>query len=270
MGEAYLNAFSVDAIERQMDSVFDEDTKQIFSNTTIWVHISLALEDECNFTETPTKNIGTTTAAAFSLVEVPTIFKDLDLVSTFRSKFSTMKQTENPGTATAAFPAIKVPSIFRDSESVSTFKSKTSAMKHNQGVRATTDQTGPPSHVSLESVQQSQDPEISGLTDDPKIEKLEKKFELVTTNFIATLHQITAQQEVTEANFQQLFLLLASANLGQTQLGSSSENEPSGTTPRTPHAKDRIKLVANRSLARVPARLITTFAVPSLGCSLNG
>jgi hypothetical protein len=50
-GEEYLNAFSAEAIECHMDSVFDIETKQIFSNTDIWVHTSLALDNECNFTE---------------------------------------------------------------------------------------------------------------------------------------------------------------------------------------------------------------------------
>ncbi|MFN9981475.1 MAG: hypothetical protein ACK53Y_16240, partial [bacterium] len=51
------------------------------------------------------------------------------------------------------------------------------------------------------------------------------------------LHQITAQQEVREANFQQLFSLLSKANLGQN-LGSSTVNEPPGNMSSTPHAKD--------------------------------
>ncbi len=92
--------------------------------------------------------------------------------------------------------------------------------------------------MSVESVQHWQEPEISGLTEDPRIEILEKKFDLVTTNFNATLHQITAQQEVMEANFQQLFLRLSKANLGQTNFGSSTINEPPGTMSSTPHAKD--------------------------------
>jgi hypothetical protein len=92
--------------------------------------------------------------------------------------------------------------------------------------------------MSLESVQQLQDPEISGLTEDQRIELLEKKFDMVTTNFNATLHQITAQQEVTDANFQQLFLLLSRANLGQTNLGSPTVNKPPSTMSGAPHAKD--------------------------------
>jgi len=82
-GEEYLKIFSSEAVECHMDLVFDEETKKIFSNTDIWVHNSLVLDDECNFTETPT-NIEPTSSAAFYSAEVPTIFKDLDSVSTFR------------------------------------------------------------------------------------------------------------------------------------------------------------------------------------------
>jgi len=53
-GEEYLTAFSSEAIEHHMESVFDIETKQIFSNTDIWVHTSLAVDHKCNFTKTPT------------------------------------------------------------------------------------------------------------------------------------------------------------------------------------------------------------------------
>jgi hypothetical protein len=144
-----------------------------------------------------------------------------------------MKPNENRGRPTD-FLTPEGPARFWDTDTVSTFHSKTSATSYNQG--ATTD-LRPPNHVSIESVQHSQEPEISGLTEDPRIEILEKKFDLVTTNFNATLHQITAQQEVREANFQQLFSLLSKANLGQN-LGSSTVNEPPGNMSSTPHAKD--------------------------------
>jgi len=48
MGEKYLSGFSADAIGRHSDSVFNVKTKQIYSNTDIWVHNSLALDKECN------------------------------------------------------------------------------------------------------------------------------------------------------------------------------------------------------------------------------
>jgi len=41
--EKYLRSFLGDAIERHMDSVFNEKTKQIYLNTDVWVHNSLAL-----------------------------------------------------------------------------------------------------------------------------------------------------------------------------------------------------------------------------------
>ncbi len=41
-----LKAFSANTIDSHADSVFDPETRQIFLNTDVWIHNSLALDDE--------------------------------------------------------------------------------------------------------------------------------------------------------------------------------------------------------------------------------
>jgi hypothetical protein len=53
LGERYLSIFTADAVDRHSDSVFDPITKQIYSNTDVWVNNSLSLDAEWNFTATP-------------------------------------------------------------------------------------------------------------------------------------------------------------------------------------------------------------------------
>jgi hypothetical protein len=88
MGEQSFNGFSVEAVKRHADSVFDARTKEIYSNTDVWVNTSLALDEECNFTGIP-GDMEANQENEQTLVDTPTFFRDTDSVSTFCSKYST-------------------------------------------------------------------------------------------------------------------------------------------------------------------------------------
>jgi hypothetical protein len=49
-----------DASDWHIDSVFDPQTKQIYSNTVVCIHNSLSLNEECNSTGTPKETTPTT------------------------------------------------------------------------------------------------------------------------------------------------------------------------------------------------------------------
>jgi len=123
-GENYLKLFSADAIVRQMDSVFNETKKQIYSNMDIWVNNSLELENECNFMDIPMAKMMDFNPLGNEALTTPTIFKDTDSVSTFYSRFSmnTSDDRMTQATETHGSPTITGDVSTAETEKVQTFK----------------------------------------------------------------------------------------------------------------------------------------------------
>jgi hypothetical protein len=184
-GEHYLKLFSSEAIDRHMDSVFDETTKQIYSNTDIWVNNSLALDEKCNFTDVPVASFSNPHPFA-NESPTPTVYRDTDSVSTFRSKVS-MNIKEDKQTQAME----SQDSYTKDRDALSR---GTSNMQKTH-----------PANIKVESSSRSQAQDLSGLTEDPRVTQLEEQFKWVTTDLLSTISKITEQQALSEANFQQLF-----------------------------------------------------------------
>jgi hypothetical protein len=96
-GEEYLYIFSAEAVDRHLKSIFDEITKQIFLNTDVWVHNSLALDEACNFTGIPGEtHHEEVDPSSTTHNDTPTILKDTGLVLTFRSRQSAPVKNKPP------------------------------------------------------------------------------------------------------------------------------------------------------------------------------
>jgi hypothetical protein len=65
---------------------------------------------------------------------------------------------------------------------------------------------------------------------------MERQFEKVSPSFEASITQISAHQQRTDNNFENLFTLLESANIFQT--GCPTLNEPSVVMHNTLYTKD--------------------------------
>jgi hypothetical protein len=87
LGESALSPFMAEAVERHVDSVFNSESRQIFSTMDIWVHNLLVLDNEFNFMETATEK-RQAEEVQVDVEEIPTIYRDTDLVSTFCSRAS--------------------------------------------------------------------------------------------------------------------------------------------------------------------------------------
>jgi len=85
LGEGHLQPFTTEAVDRHADSVYDSTTRQISSITDIWIHNSLALNGEFNFTANP-NDIFQATSRVEVNEEIPSNFKDSNSISTFRSQ----------------------------------------------------------------------------------------------------------------------------------------------------------------------------------------
>jgi hypothetical protein len=100
LGEKHLRPFSVDAIDHHSDSVYNKATNQISSTTDIWINSSLALDDEFNYTDNPTEPTIFQTehlpTRHSTIQEAPSIYRDSDSSSTFRSRLSTTPAQATP------------------------------------------------------------------------------------------------------------------------------------------------------------------------------
>jgi hypothetical protein len=83
----FLKVFTEEARATHQNSVWDLIAKQVSSTTDVWVSNALALDDELNFTDTPTST-WFPTQAQFDIPEVaargetPAMYRDQDSVST--------------------------------------------------------------------------------------------------------------------------------------------------------------------------------------------
>jgi hypothetical protein len=86
----YLKVFTEEALVTHQSSVWDPITKQVSSTTDVWISNALALDDELNFTDTPTSS-WFPAQVLFEVPDVavrkdtPALYRDQDSVSTFHS-----------------------------------------------------------------------------------------------------------------------------------------------------------------------------------------
>jgi hypothetical protein len=84
LSEDHLKPFSINAINRHAESVYDPDTWQIYSTTDIWIQNSLALDDKYNYMDTPNKNSPCANPnTQVAQMRTPSFLNDTDSVSTF-------------------------------------------------------------------------------------------------------------------------------------------------------------------------------------------
>jgi hypothetical protein len=85
----YLKAFTEEARGNHQSSIWDPIEKQVSSTSDVWIRHALALDDELNFTDTPTTSWQNSAQVQFDMPEVdmtgdtPALYRDQDSVSTF-------------------------------------------------------------------------------------------------------------------------------------------------------------------------------------------
>lgn len=199
-GEWYLNAFTAEAVERAQDSSWDPETKQISSTTDVWVKNTLTMDEEMNYTDYPTEEPANVhfDMPSFRHQNGPSpIFKDHDSVSTFHSRHSDMSemQSEDEEMAEAQdqLPTHQKPSH------------RNSTQKDNQTSVTQDTATSPLNSIQLST----QEPEISGITDDSsRIALLENQFKTITSNFTVMMEKLSRQTANNTENQQELYALL--------------------------------------------------------------
>lgn len=158
-GESHLCPFPENAVDHHADSVYDQASNLIHSNTIVWINSSLALDDAFNYTDIPNES------AIFQMhqekqdhmqrqQDTPRIYRESDSISSFHSR---IYMTTAATMATTAM------------EEISSFAS----LKPPNGGEPIPQ----PSQVSIRIVNISRGREISGLLDyDPRISSLQQQF----------------------------------------------------------------------------------------------
>ena len=183
VGEWYLNAFTVEAIETHADSTWDPVTKQISSTTDAWVKNSLALDEEFNYTEFPMENPIIFDIPVFShqSKDVSPLVRDHDSVSTFHSKYSTASEAQS------------------DEE----------MEEPDQGCKIQANQSDDTQTkiVSVETIVISnQEPEVSGISDtDSRMSLLQNQINAITSNFTVALEKLASQASAQDENQRIMF-----------------------------------------------------------------
>ena len=212
VGEWYLNAFTVEAIEKHADSSWDPNTKQVSSTLDAWLRNTLALDEEFNFTDFPTE-------------ETPTFQFD---VPPFRQ------------------PTTSTPPVVRDYDSVSTFHSNQSKVSSFHEDDQTTDeemeeaQTNQPETLTatqdsasnpLETIHVSTSgPDISGISEDSsRISLLKHQFKTITSNFTVLMEQLTHQTTRNTENQKELHAMLKGI-IAQGHIMAPSVSNPDTNT----------------------------------------
>ncbi len=101
----FLKFFTKDARARHQSSVWDPITKQVSSTSDVWIRNALALDDELNFTDTPTASWMPSDHVQFDMPDVtmtdetPAMYQDQDSVSTFHPSGRQRQQVRNASTA---------------------------------------------------------------------------------------------------------------------------------------------------------------------------
>jgi hypothetical protein len=218
VGEWYLNAFMVEAIETHSDSTWDPETKQISSTTDAWVKNSLALDEEFNYTEYPMEQnpiIFDIPVFTQQFKDVPPIVRDYDSVSTFHSKYSSNTDAHS------------------EDEEMADPDQGTQGQPDNIADTSQTNQ------VSVDTILISnQEPEISGISDtDSRMSLLQNQISAITSNFTVALEklasQATAQDENQRIMFEQqreLSLLLRGLIMPNNTQGPVINPSETGTT----------------------------------------
>jgi hypothetical protein len=182
----HLKCFTEEAKMRHRSSVWDPTTKQVSSTTDIWVRNALALDDEMNFTDTPTASWAQPQAQVVIDIpevevdgETPDIFKDHDSISTFHPKYG--KDNQNS-------PAIHPnPEIRQTETSIET----TSPVRTLSTPRKRSSKS-----VQFDSSSISKSDVISRLSDtDTKISFLENSLNTMANQFEIALLEIRRSSE---------------------------------------------------------------------------
>lgn len=187
VGEWYLNAFTVEAIERHVDSIWDPETKQISSTTDAWVKNSLALDEEFNYTEFPNEEkpiIFDIPSFKHQSQQTPPIVRDFDSVSTFQTRASSAMSD-----------------LQSDEEMEDAAEEKKANQETNTVVSTNTPQlTVDTIHIS------NQEPEVSGLSDnDSRFSLLQSQINVITSNFTVALERLSAQASNQDINQKVMF-----------------------------------------------------------------
>ncbi len=207
VGEWYLNAFTVEAIETHTDSSWDPDTKQISSTTDARVKNSLALDDEFNYTEYPMENspiIFDIPTFTQQNKEVSPIVRDYDSVSTFQSKYTETSENNN---------------INMDEETETIDKDAPDSNTATSTNQVTVDTI----HIS------NQELEVSGISDnDSRFSLLQNQINTITSNFTVALERLATQASTQDENQKVMFehqkelSLLLRGMMQQTNISGSA------------------------------------------------
>jgi hypothetical protein len=224
----YLKCFTEEAKMRHKSSIWDPKTKQVSSTTDIWVRNALALDDEMNFTDTPT--------ASWAQQPQPQVVIDIPDVSVDDD----------------------TPDIYKDQDSISTFHphknkdiqttSDNNSVDPNESDQTTLDQSthpSPPSSfvtkpkkasksVKFDNSSISRSDVISRLSDtDTKISLLEHSISTMTTQFEAALSAMQKSSEEQARHSSMLGHIFSKLFPDDTHTPSTPDGGESSTSSMT-------------------------------------